>query len=113
MKEPIIINESKVIEKSGDITFYKTVTEAENALEPVDVKNEEYFAFDSQGHLLQLNIVEDKIVLEDRTPTVQCQRTLEAVMTDYLLRLNIPEQELHDLDFSILLERIEKYCAVI
>lgn len=50
MKPPIIIDEN------GDISFFETVKDVELYLEPVDVINGEYVAYDSEGHILQLNV---------------------------------------------------------
>lgn len=113
MKEPIIINESKVIDRSGDVTFFETVTKAERHLEAIDVENEEYFAFDSQGHLLKLSVVRDGVAITDKTPFENCRNILKKVMIDYLLRTNTPEEELRELSFSDLLQRIEKKCTIL
>lgn len=51
MRTPIIIFEDL------DAEAYETVRDAENALEPIDVRNGEYKAYDSRGKPLQLNIV--------------------------------------------------------
>jgi hypothetical protein len=50
MKPPIIIDEN------GDISFFETVKDVELYLEPIDVINGEYVAYDSEGHILQLNV---------------------------------------------------------
>lgn len=113
MKEPIIINESKVLDRSGDITFFKTVTKAERYIEPIDVENGEYFAFDAQGRLLSLSVVGNAVVITDRNPVENCHDILEKIMTEYLSRLDIPVEDFRRLSFSILLQKIEKYCTII
>jgi hypothetical protein len=50
MKPPIIALEG------NSILIFKSVGEAEGYLEPVDVENGEYRVFDTQGHLLRLEI---------------------------------------------------------
>lgn len=53
---PIIVKD-----KSGsDLTVYKSVGEAESALEVIDVINSEYVAYDARGRLLTLTVVERK-----------------------------------------------------
>ncbi len=58
MKLPIIVDEH------GDINVYKTAEELEQALEAIDVKNDEYIAYDANGCLLKLETsIEKKKVL--------------------------------------------------
>lgn len=55
MMEPPII-----VDNHGDILFFASVEKAEKYLEPIDVENDEYVAYDSVGHLLNLTIQERK-----------------------------------------------------
>jgi hypothetical protein len=48
MRPPIIIDEH------GDITLFPSVETAARYVEPMDVRNNEYVAYDSAGFLLQL-----------------------------------------------------------
>lgn len=58
MKLPIIIDEH------GDISVYRTVEELEQALEAIDVKDDEYIAYDASGCLLKLETsIEKKKIL--------------------------------------------------
>jgi hypothetical protein len=61
MKPPIIIYEH------GDIAFFESVQDVERGLEAIDVKNDEYIAYDSEGCLLQLHVEQgspiDRVVL--------------------------------------------------
>ena len=50
MKFPIIIYEH------GDILLFTEVNRACDYLEPVDVKNNEYVAYDADGNLLELKV---------------------------------------------------------
>ena len=54
MVPPIII-----VEEDCDVSVYTTVHDAEIAMEPIDVRNGIYTAYDSQGRLLR-PIVEKK-----------------------------------------------------
>src|SRR5690606_19360688 len=53
-KTPIIVSEN------GDILVFPTVGEACAYLEPIDVKNGEYIAYDSDGQLLELKVSLEK-----------------------------------------------------
>ena len=50
VRPPIIVNEH------GDIHVFPSVEEAETYLEPVDVRNNEYVAYDSEGRRLILSV---------------------------------------------------------
>ncbi len=50
MKLPLIFDEN------GDVSFYSSVIEAETSLEAVDVINNEYVGYDSEGRLLNLTV---------------------------------------------------------
>jgi hypothetical protein len=65
MKVPIIAVES------GDILFFRSLSIAERYLEPIDVRNNEYIAYDSEGRLLCLTPCEYtvKIELAEENPT--------------------------------------------
>ena len=56
MKAPIIVNEH------GDVSIFESVEYAEQYLEPIDVKNEEYVVYDSKGHLLQLSVSQKELL---------------------------------------------------
>lgn len=46
-----------VIEQGGDIEIFQTVRDAEMYLEPLDVENNEYVIYDSEGRLLTATLV--------------------------------------------------------
>ena len=51
MEMPIIVDEN------GDVSIYWTLEDAKKALEPIDVKNDEYIAYDGLGRLLLLEVI--------------------------------------------------------
>lgn len=58
MKAPIIVEE-----RGGDMTFFDSVTKAEQSLEAIDVENGEYVVYDSEGRLLELRTISKKRVV--------------------------------------------------
>lgn len=50
MKTPLFID------NNGDILVFESVQDAENWIEPIDVRNGEYEAFDAEGCLLRLTL---------------------------------------------------------
>jgi hypothetical protein len=55
MKLPILVNQK------GDISTYFSVRDAEQSLEPFDVINNEYIVTDSEGSILRLDVVTEKV----------------------------------------------------
>lgn len=55
MKSPVIIDEN------GSLSFFKSITDAERYLEPIDIHNQEYVAYDSEGRRLELRVEEEVI----------------------------------------------------
>jgi len=54
-----------------DVTVYHSIEDTLRALEPVDVRNNEYSVYDSEGHRLELGVARvpfwgfEKVVLDD------------------------------------------------
>jgi hypothetical protein len=112
MKEPIIINESKVLYKSGDVSFFANVSDAESYLESIDVQNNEYHAFDCDGRLLKMCVREGRVVLADGEETPGHKDVMIKVMVDYLSRIGFQEKWLNNKNFLELLKEIEKSCSI-
>lgn len=55
MKSPIIVVEH------GDVAIYESMAKAQLGLEPIDVRNGEYVAYNRDGHLLRLTVIQKKI----------------------------------------------------
>lgn len=82
-RAPIIVNER------GDVSLYETLAEAEVALEPIDVENNEYTIFDSEGLTMVPRIAEDRIhvKLSDSSPGPHEPEQLQEVLRRFLARL--------------------------
>ena len=52
MKPPVIVVEH------GDVNIFKSVQDAERYLEPIDVENSEFQAYDKEGNLLEIHVIE-------------------------------------------------------
>jgi hypothetical protein len=105
MKPPIIIDEN------GSLDFFKSVDDAERYLEPIDVRNQEYIAYDSEGRRLELRVEEEvcagllglgrsttervRITQLEEVPThaEELKKTLRAS----LQKLGVPLESLHSL----------------
>ena len=82
-KLPIIVNER------GDVSLYETLREAEVALEAIDVENNEYVIFDSEGLTIEPSIAEDRIhvTLHDTSPKQYQREQLQEVLRRFLAQL--------------------------
>lgn len=94
MKEPIII-----IAEDIDVEFYETVVDAESNMEPIDVQNAIYKAYDSMGKLLQISVRKETekkpwylgggynhieyVSITDRSPEKDDKKELELSLINY------------------------------
>jgi hypothetical protein len=120
MKLPIIVNES------GDILIYRTVEQAECALEPIDVKNGAYVVYDSQGRRVSLSLVTEikstifgffsktieKVKIVEDPSAVSDEHGLRCMLVKFLSRANmsvgdVPVSGTIDLpDMDVLIDKI-------
>jgi len=113
LKLPIIIDEN------GDISVYSSREEAQVNLEPVDVLNNEYLAYDADGHLLQLVVIKKKGILFSREmveinyPDISVDHADELVekLKNYLEKTGNIVNEGSELNLSQLVTKVEKYLA--
>ena len=118
MKPPILIVESY------DISVHPSIEHAERFLEPFDVKNGIYTAYDYEGNLLDLYVTKEteksrlfflkwsteyeKVNLRDRQPIENRQAELREKLFEYL-QYRGKKPELEQMDFVQLIGRVRKY----
>jgi hypothetical protein len=97
MKAPIIID------NFGDVLIFDSVEKAERYIEPIDVLNGEYVAYDSEGRLLH-PIIESpfKVVLMPAEGEAGHAQELHEVLIDFFKRIGTSKDwlgraSLHDL----------------
>jgi hypothetical protein len=101
MEEQILMKAPIIVVESGDILFFRSLSIAEHYLEPIDVRNNEYIAYDSVGRLLRLVPCEHivRIELAEENPT-HADKLKEALLafftevgfaTDLLLQASLEE----------------------
>ncbi len=122
MKMPIIVIEG------GDITFFRTIHDAENHLEAIDIIDQIYEIFDSDGKVLRQSVAKKsvKYFFGKRTVDVDVvhigdsdERNPEKLKN--LLRkflrvlkdLDVANVNIDDLDLSALIERASRYAYYI
>src|SRR5690348_8621436 len=55
MRTPIFLNESRIPGQLGDLRMFDDADALRGYVEPIDVENGEYTAFDAEGRLLSLS----------------------------------------------------------
>lgn len=108
MKEPIIIYEN------GALDIFDTRKRAELYLEPIDVENEEYIYYDSEGKILQAFVVKDsngidKIVITDGKTERYEEFELKRILIDFLNYLSYSKTELKQLSLNQLVKESLKF----
>lgn len=99
MKSPIVVYEN------GDISVFRSVADAELCLEPIDVRNCEYVAYDSRGCLLDLDVVSecrqawfglsksyiDRVKIEPAEEQPAHASALKGALEEFLLKLGVSD----------------------
>ncbi len=88
MQTPIIVDQN------GDVMFFGSVEEAEAYIEPIDVKNNEYVAFDSEGRLLRLIATIPRVTIEQAELNPAHAEMLRQTLIQFYENLGIPENQL-------------------
>lgn len=106
-----------MVSERGELLFFRSVADAEAYLEPVDVEQEEYVAYDSQGARLSLAVVRREhstlaglwrfpvSCVAVREPSGERQeQELRRLLLDFLERLGEDRSRLELLDLGALLD---------
>ena len=101
MKTPIIID------SFGDVLVFESVEDAECYLEPIDVANDEYIGYDSEGRLLQLLVTDsNRVSIQSAESEPKHSAELRKVMTFFLSNIGVSESWLSDASLQKLVERL-------
>jgi hypothetical protein len=97
MKAPIVVYDS------GDILMFESVEAAELSLEAIDVENDEYVAYDSEGRLLKLGVERikrgsgifavwlDKVVISCIETEPNHADDLRRILVDFFARIGLDQ----------------------
>ena len=80
MRPPIVLDEH------GDISLLSTAEAAARYVEPIDVRNDEYIAYDSAGFLLKLDPTEPVVSISGYLSDQPNQDQLEQVLRSFVER---------------------------
>ena len=98
-----------------DVSIYKSVQDAAFHLEPIDVRNGEYVAYDSKGNLLRLETTQDDnspIVISFAEEGLAHVKALEVTLRGYLKAMGEQVNIDPPYDLSCLVELSQKYIYV-
>lgn len=86
MMLPIIVYEH------GDVMFFDSIDTAERYIEPVDVNNREYTAYDRLGRQLELSLTSDGLVAINLTrPVIEKSKELREILQRLLVQIGESE----------------------
>ncbi len=118
MRPPVVIVESY------DISIHPSVEHVEAFLEPVDVRDGIYVAYDCEGHFLDLTVesVErqrhflcfkwmeryEHVVLSEHVPTLDRSAELRGKLVNCLISEGASEKELQDVPLEELIKKVER-----
>ena len=92
MRPPIVIDEH------GDISLFSSVESAARYVEPMDVRNNEYIAYDSAGFLLKLVPTEPVASISGRLSDLPHQEQLVHALHSFLERTSGAPAEVTSLE---------------
>lgn len=75
-----------VIDEHGDVSFFADAAVAARALEPIDVRNSEYVAYDSLGYTLQLVPGHQRVTISGRTSVAPKPEELNSALRSFYER---------------------------
>lgn len=82
LDQSILINESSDPDVPGDVSLFRSVSDAAQYLEPIDVRNNEYFAYSLDGRELLLRVENNRVRIAHSNAsddhTARIRRLLEA-----------------------------------
>jgi hypothetical protein len=103
MKPPIFVDEN------GDTAVFLKVEDAEVYLEPIDVENEEYVAYDSEGTLLELLPTKPRITIRSTSPPRMCVPELRQALCGMLSYSGVSEDWLKDASLEEIVEKAKDF----
>ena len=77
MKAPIILNEN------GDVSLFATLEDAARYMEPIDVRNNEYVAYDSEGYRLKLVPAAKNVMITGRIEDKPSPEALSRLLSSF------------------------------
>lgn len=61
LENVVVINESQTAEVAGEVDLFKSISRLVEHIEPIDVENNEFFAYTLAGDRLDLSVENDQV----------------------------------------------------
>ena len=103
IKPPIVIDES------SDIDVFDSVAHAESYLEPIDVKNNLFVAYDSEGKLLRPLPTSPTITIDSAESEPNHLNELREVLIKFITQMSIPVEQLRKSTTQELVQKALQY----
>jgi hypothetical protein len=97
------------VDNRGDVSTFRSASYAESYLEPIDIENREYTAYDASGRLLALSADRRRVYisLAEQEPTHS--ESLEKVLRHFLRAVKDPVGDDPSYDLSRLVSHFDRY----
>ena len=101
-----------IVDEHGDISTYDSLEDAGIDLEVVDVTNDEFFVYDSEGKVLELEIVSsflgpEKVRVKEPDIPIERKGDLRNALENFLANCEeIEAQSLSSMTFEDLIKRV-------
>jgi hypothetical protein len=113
MKPPL------VLDNRGDLRFFRALQDAEAYAEPIDVRNREYIGYDSEGRLLSITVVlerlpgilgrlgsrHERVMISTDEETPRHAENLRKVLIAFLGRVGVDQQWLDAVSLDDLVQK--------
>src|SRR6478736_5827688 len=78
------------VDNRGDVSVFRSVSYAESYLEPIDIENREYIAYDASGRLLALSADRRRVYISLAEPKPTHGEALENALRHFLRAIKDP-----------------------
>ena len=98
-----------IVDEQGTATVFESVEDAERYLEPIDVRNGEYVAYDSEGRLLRLLPTSPRITIENADLEPHHSKEVRELLVRLLSYTGVPVEILRSESLQELVARSLEY----
>lgn len=107
MRQPIIVD------NFGNLLIFRSADQAERYLEPIDVLNGEYIAYDSEGRLLRLVALNDydRITIEQAESTPHHGGILRDALVKFLVAVGDMPDDIGSMPLPVLIEKALQFAT--
>ena len=108
----ILIEPPVIVDETGPIYVFESVEAAELGLEPIDVVDNRYLAFDSVGRLLRLIPTTPRITIEAAEEVPNHAERLRELLIKFLKDCRVTDSNLSDLSLPELVQKSLSFKSV-